>query len=196
MQVIEPVLQVLFSVPEWYDYCYFLKCYTVLRSKTTSCFDFWVYSRHFFQVHRLGKLHMQCTNWKRCTAQSELAHTIYFSEHTSFTHICFVFLKQVWIQTKSQWYTQIPPVPKASTHHHSGQTCKCCSLLVSDPNQVTDAKRVLKILLSAWQTNSCAPTGTCATKPDQRRALPSALSPTSHSMRVEHFKNSPALLPT
>lgn len=83
----EPVLEVLLSVPEGYDYCYLLKCYTVLWSKTTSCSDLWVYSCHFFQVYRLGELHTQWTNWKRVTAQSKLTYTIYFSEHTSFTHI-------------------------------------------------------------------------------------------------------------
>lgn len=59
----------------------------------TSCFDLWVYSRHFFQVHRLGKLHMQRTNWKRGTAKSKLAHTIYLCKQTSFTRLgVFVLL--------------------------------------------------------------------------------------------------------
>jgi len=107
---------------------------------------------------------------------------------------CFVFLKaEGWIQTKSQWCTESlklgPVMPKATAQHYSEQTRKPCSLLIPDPDRVDEAKQVLKILVSAWQTNSCGPTGTCAMKPAWRWALPSALSLTLHSMRVGRFKN-------
>lgn len=88
------------------------------------------------------------------------------SEQTSFTHLdIFVLL----FKNRGLNPSKIPAVhrgvegwtshTKARAQNHSEQTRKRCGLSLSDPKQVTDAKRVLKILLFGWQTNSCAPTG-------------------------------------
>lgn len=64
----------LLSVSERDDDCYFLQRLAVLWSKTTSLPDLRVCARHLLQVHRLGELHAQRSDWKEGTAQSQLAH--------------------------------------------------------------------------------------------------------------------------
>lgn len=112
-------------------------------------------------VHQLEKRH----NTKQINP-----HNLFFWAYILYTHLGFAW---VWfLRNRAFGPNTIPAVhggveawtiPEATSHHHSEQAHKQCDLLVSESNGVTDTESCKSYNL--WPTKSCAPTGTCTTKP-------------------------------